>query len=87
MSKFIFPLGAKAKDVITGFEGIIIGRSDHITGCNTYGLKPKVDKEGKTVEAEWFDETTIKVVGKGIAIKVVTAKDKGGPLSENPPSK
>lgn len=56
MSKFIFELGVKAKDKITGFEGIIIGRAEHITGCNTYGLKPKKDKDGKMQDAEWVDE-------------------------------
>ena len=38
MSEFIFELGAKAKDKLTGFEGIITGRADLITGRNTYGI-------------------------------------------------
>lgn len=84
MSKFIFELGAKAKDKITGFEGIITGRADHITGCNTYGLKPKIDKDGKVQESEWFDEGMITITGKGIKPNTVKSKDKGGPLSENP---
>lgn len=85
MSKFIFPLGIKAEDKITGFKGIITGRADHITGCNTYGLKPKVDKEGKVQEIEWFDEGMIDQIGKGVTKKEVKAKDDGGPLSDNPP--
>ena len=84
MSKFIFKLGVKAKDKITGFESIIIGRADHITGCNTYGLKPKIDKDGKVQDSEWFDEGTIEVIAKGITEKEVKAKENGGPLSENP---
>ena len=84
MSKFIFELGVKAKDKVTGFEGIIIGRADHITGCNTYGVKPKVDKDGKVQEAEWFDEGTITIIGKGITEKEVKAKENGGQLYENP---
>ena len=85
MSEFIFELGAKAKDKLTGFEGIITGRADHITGCNTYGIKAKLGKNGKPQEAEWFDEGMITIVGKGIKPNTVTAKEDGGPLSENPP--
>lgn len=85
MSKFLHPLGVKAKDKITGFQGIIIGRGDYLTGCNTYGLKPQVDKEGKTRKAEWFDEGSIEVIGKGIKAENVAAPKKGGPLTEHPP--
>lgn len=88
MSDFIHPLGAKAKDKITGFEGIITGRGDYLTGCNTYGLKPtKVDKDGKVPETEWFDEGCIKITGKGITAKSVMSSKNGGPLSDSPPSK
>jgi hypothetical protein len=75
MSKFKFPLGIKAKDKITGFEGIILGRGDYLTGCNTYGLKPKVDKDGKIQNMEWFDEGTIKKSGEGISTKSVKADE------------
>ena len=84
MSKFIFELGVKAKDKITGFEGIITGRADHITGCNTYGLKPKIDKDGKVQDCEWFDEGMITVTGKGIKPNSVQSVDDGGPLADNP---
>ena len=84
MSEFIFELGVKAKDKLTGFEGIIISRADHITGCNTYGLKGKLDKDGIPQDAEWFDEGMIKKTGKGIKPNSVKGVDDGGPLSENP---
>ena len=84
MSEFIFELGVKAKDKLTGFEGIIISRADHITGCNTYGLKGGLDKEGNPQDAEWFDEGMIKVTGKGIKPNSLKSVDDGGPLAENP---
>lgn len=84
MSEFIFELGIKAKDKLTGFEGILIGRADHITGCNTYGIKGKLDKEGNPQEAVWFDEGMIKKIGKGIKPNSVKSVDDGGPLSEHP---
>ena len=34
-------LGKKAKDKITGFEGIIVGKIIYLFGCNQYGIAPK----------------------------------------------
>lgn len=33
-------LGDKARDTITGFEGICIVRSEYISGCTRVGLQP-----------------------------------------------
>lgn len=43
-------LGATAKDVITGFEGVVTGRASYLTGCDQYLLSPRGEKE-----ARWFD--------------------------------
>ena len=59
---FRWPLGSKAKDKITGFTGIIAARSNHITGCDTYGLCPEVDKDGKTRDWGWFDEQRLEII-------------------------
>lgn len=67
---FKFEKGVKVKDIITGFNGVITGRCDHITGCNTYGINPqKLDSNGKPIEAQWFDENRLKVIGKGITLE------------------
>ena len=84
MSAFIFGLGVKVKCKITGFEGLVVAKADHITGCNTYGVKTKMDKDGKLINAEWFDEGVLELKGKGISIQEVKAPKKGGPLAENP---
>jgi len=62
--KFEHKLGLKAKDKITGFQGIIIGRTQWLTGCNTYTLKPRVDKDGKDCESCHFDEDVIEITNK-----------------------
>ena len=81
---FKHELGKKAKDVVTGFKGIIISRSQYLTGCNRYGLQPKVNKEGKLSECLWFDENQIELIGKGVTInQTVEQKAKGGP-QQNP---
>ena len=57
---FKYDLGLKVKCLITGFEGAILGRSDHLTGCNQYYVQGPVDKDGKMTDGHWFDEDRIK---------------------------
>lgn len=53
-------LGIKAKDVVTEMEGIIVGRTSWLTGCDTYGLQPQgLNKDGQPYEAKWFDENRL----------------------------
>ena len=37
-----FKLGIKAKDSITGFQGVITGKVSYLTGCDQYLLAPEV---------------------------------------------
>lgn len=78
-------MGDEAKDIITGFIGIIITRCEYITGCDTYGIKPKIDKEGKEMDALWIDEGRVKIIGKGINKKEVKADKGNGASNEYPP--
>ena len=55
-------LGDRARDGITGFEGIVVGISSHITGCDTAGLVPEELYKGKTMVAHWFDVTRLKIL-------------------------
>jgi hypothetical protein len=57
-------LGTTAKDVITGFTGIVIGRVEYLTGCNQVLLSPKVAKDGSIRSSEWFDEQRCTVSSK-----------------------
>ena len=77
-------LGKEAEDKITGFKGIVIGVSQWLTGCNQACLKPKVDKDGKLEEGQWFDEGEVFVIGKGITSKEVESKANGGPRRDQP---
>jgi hypothetical protein len=76
-------LGQKAKDKITGFSGILVGRCQYITGCDQYGIAPPA-KAGKTESTQWFDEGRIEITGKGVKIKDVLVKDNGGPSRDCP---
>jgi hypothetical protein len=89
VSKFIHPLGKQAKDKIIGFQGILIGRTEYLFGCNVYGIAPQVfDKEkGKRGETEWFDEGRIEVIGPGILPKAVQAQDPGAEYHDCAPGR
>lgn len=49
------PFGTHARDVITGFSGIVIGRAGYITGCDQYLVQPNYTKDGEVIESRWFD--------------------------------
>ena len=74
---FKFELGVEVKDKVSGYKGIIIGKTEWQTGCNTYGVKSQTLNNGVPVEAQWIDEIRLDQIGNGINIK----KDvrKGGP--------
>ena len=75
-------LGSNAKDKITGFTGVITAHAKHLYGCDTYGITPAVDKDGKPQDTYWFDEGRIEVLTGGINPEDVQT-DKNG-ADENP---
>ena len=75
---FKFELGDKCKDLVTDFEGQVIGRTNWLTGCNTYGLKSKFMKDGAPIDAVWVDEVKLVKIDKGIKIEK-PEDDPGGP--------
>ena len=58
-------LGDKARDIITGFEGIVIGKTQWLTICeDSVGLSSQELKNGRSI-VEWFDETRVEVLITG----------------------
>ena len=74
-------LGQKVKDVVTGFTGIATSKIEYLNGCIQYCVKPKVRKDGKYPDGEWFDDSQLEVVGMGICIK---KEPDGGPIPDMP---
>jgi hypothetical protein len=69
MEKF---LGKKAKDKITGFEGIITPKHLYLTGCTQYGIQPIIDK-GR-----------LEIIGGGFTKESISAEDPGSDSREHP---
>lgn len=65
--EFQFDLEVSAKDVISGYEGIVIGRAEYVTGCNQYALKStELTKDGLMRDVVWFDEE--RLVSKDLTV-------------------
>lgn len=83
--EFKFSLGSEVKDKITGFTGIVRGRSEYLTGCNTYGIQSqKLTKENVPAKWEWLDEHLIGLVKKNkIKLERKKGQNPGGPLQKD----
>ena len=69
-------LGAKAKDNITGFTGIIVAVTEWLNGCIRVMIQPQEMREGKPIDAHSFDIEQITVLEQTIP---EPAKNAGGP--------
>ena len=80
-------LGVVAKDVVTGFEGVVMGRAQYLTGCDQYMVKPQgLDKDGKVRDSVWFDENRLEVTNhESLVLPGDTERDPGGPTHDTPP--
>lgn len=73
-------LGDKARDKVTGYEGICVARTDWISGCARLTLQPPAGKDGKIPDAQTFDEPMLELV-KAQVLPTGPQK-KGGPRPE-----
>jgi hypothetical protein len=69
-------LGRRAKDIITGFQGTVVGRVTYISGCDQALLQPEV-KDGKFEEARWFDVQRVQVDESSLPIALDNSKTPG----------
>jgi len=57
-------MGAKVRDVVSGYEGIVSAYTVHLTGCDVVAIKSRgLDKDGKIPDPMWIDVTRVKVLG------------------------
>ena len=87
MLKLEDTLNAPLQDIISGFTGTGTAYAVYSTGCNQVCLTPRIDKDGKRRDSEWFDiERIVAGEGKGVS---VSSSPSGGPSSrsEIPPTR
>jgi hypothetical protein len=78
-------LGDEVKDTVTGFQGIVVAKTNYIHGCTRVSVQPKVGKDKKVPEAQAFDEPALKVIKAGVVKR--SHNDTGGPKMATPQSK
>lgn len=60
-----YELGARVRDLVTGVEGLVVGRAEWITGCDTYMVQPRTGDDGRTrPEAIWVDEPRLQCLAE-----------------------
>jgi len=59
-------LGDKAKDSVTGFEGIAVSRHTYLNGCDRLTIQPPIDNEGKHLESFTFDEPQLELIESAV---------------------
>jgi len=75
--KTTIELGDAAKDAISGFSGIVTGKSTYLNGCTRFLLEPRTLKDGSQIDAVWFDvEQLVKLKSGGFRPQVSPS---GGP--------
>ena len=71
------PMGAMARDTITGFEGRIVGIQRHMTGVVFYTLEPtSLKADGDLRDAQPFEEERIAIIQE-MAVPVSPNADAG----------
>lgn len=55
-------LGDEVEDLVTGFQGIAIGRHIFLYGMPSVTVQPIIERYGYLPESEVFAETALKVV-------------------------
>jgi len=72
-------LGDRASDTLTGYEGIVVGKVQYLTGCDQALLKPQRRKEdGSMLDAQWFDIQRLTITKAG-AYTIDNGTTPGGP--------
>lgn len=64
-------LGDRAKCKITGLTGIVTCMSTWLNGCVRIGIQPEEAKDGKVLDAVFFDVGQVELVKKSIHKPVI----------------
>lgn len=59
-------LGTTQRDKITGFQGIVTGYCEYLSGCNQALLVPPVDEKGAARDSGWYDVQRLEQVGSEV---------------------
>lgn len=80
-------LGQRARDIVTGTEGIITARAEYLNGCVRYCVQPQVSEAHQIADkVEWVDHQQLQVLDDGVrgamcldGPRNIQSADVGGP--------
>jgi hypothetical protein len=73
-------LGDRARDTLTGIEGIVYGITSYMTGCDHIGLKRTGTKaDGDQLDMHWCDEPVVELLEPGAYTLPGEVGKNGGP--------
>jgi hypothetical protein len=78
-------LGQRARDTITGFEGIATSRVEYLNGCIQYCIRPTQLEKGEMIESQYIDEGQLEIVKEEKDIDIIP-KPVGGEMANTPKS-
>lgn len=78
---FKLNLGDEVRCKITGYKGVIVCQSHWLHNCNTYGVKSHDLKDGKPLDAVFFDEPSLELIEEKT---MIPKRDTGGPCVSIP---
>lgn len=76
-------LGDRVSDKVTGFEGVVTGVANYISGCRQCCVAPPA-KDGGFRDSQWFDDDRLTVVAPQ-AVSLKERRRDGGPQSNPAP--
>jgi heat shock protein HspQ len=59
---FKYGLGSEVEDKITGYRGLLVGRTEWLYGCRRYVIQSKEKKDGVPVKPLGVDEDSLKLI-------------------------
>lgn len=77
-ANFKFKNGDEVACKITGYKGVVIGRTHWLHNCNTYMVKSSELKDGKPMDAESFEEPRIELITKAKVTGTKQGEKTGG---------
>jgi hypothetical protein len=75
--------GDRVKDRVTGFEGVVTGVGEYITGCRQCLVQPSA-RDGKYEDGRWLDDDRLELLQEAFVTMPNRTRD-GGPQSNAAP--
>ncbi len=87
-TEFMFNLGDRVKDRISGLKGIVIGRTQWLFGCERITVQPETEKDNKPAESFCIDAAQAElvaaavIVGADTSLRVEPEQRRAGPRED-----